>query len=105
MQYCCLAIGSRDKSISVWCTTYKRPLAVVKDLFSDSILDLSWGQIKDKTILLACSTDGTIAALVLTEDEIGKSLSAEDKVIALNSMKKRSEIKSQIVSTELGVSA
>ncbi|XP_055300313.1 protein HIRA homolog [Sitodiplosis mosellana] len=79
MQYCCLAIGSRDRSVSIWCTTYKRPLAVVKDLFSDSILDLSWGQIKDQTILLACSTDGTIAALLLSEDEIGKSLSAEDK--------------------------
>lgn len=80
-QYCCLAIGSRDKSISIWLTTFKRPLAVIKDLFGDSVLDLSWGKIKDQTILLACSTDGTIAALLLSEDEIGKTLSAEDKVI------------------------
>lgn len=55
-------------------------MAVIRDLFNDSILDLSWGQIKDQTILLACSTDGTIAAVMLSEDEIGKSLSAEDRV-------------------------
>lgn len=79
-QYCCLAVGSRDRSISIWCTTYQRPLAVVHDLFEDSVLDLSWSQIKDQTILLACSTDGTIAALLLSEDELGISLSAEDKV-------------------------
>lgn len=53
---------------------------MVHDLFHDSVLDLAWSQIKDQTVLLACSTDGTIAALVLSEDEIGISLSAEDKV-------------------------
>lgn len=79
-QYCCLAIGSRDRSVSVWCTHYSRPLIVVHDLFTDSVLDLSWSQIKDQTILLACSTDGTIAALLLSEDELGTSLSAEEKV-------------------------
>ncbi|XP_031624833.1 protein HIRA homolog [Contarinia nasturtii] len=78
-QYCCLAIGSRDRCVSVWCTTYQRPLAVVHDLFDDSILDLSWSQIKDQTVLLACSTDGTIACILLSEDELGTSLSAEDK--------------------------
>lgn len=66
--------------MSIWCTTYQRPLAVVHDLFNDSILDLSWSQTKDDTVLLACSTDGTIAALLLSEDELGTSLSAEDKV-------------------------
>lgn len=53
---------------------------MVHDLFSDSVLDLSWSQIKDQTVLLACSTDGTIAALLLSEDELGTSLSAEEKV-------------------------
>lgn len=55
-------------------------MAVVHDLFHDSVLDLAWSQIKDQTVLLACSTDGSIAALVLSEDEIGISLSPEDKV-------------------------
>lgn len=83
-QYCCLAIGSRDRSISVWCTKNQRPLFVIQDLFNDSVLDLSWSQIKDQTILLGCSTDGTIAALVLSEDELGTSLSAEEKVNFMN---------------------
>lgn len=76
-----MAIGSRDRSVSVWCTHYSRPLVVVHDLFSDSVLDLSWSQIKDQTVLLACSTDGTIAALLMSEDELGTSLSAEEKVL------------------------
>lgn len=53
---------------------------MVHDLFEESVLDLSWTQVKDQTILLACSTDGTIAALLLSEDELGISLSAEEKV-------------------------
>lgn len=57
-----------------------RPLIVVHDLFTDSVLDLSWSQNKDQTVLLACSTDGTIAALVLSEEELGTSLSTEEKV-------------------------
>ena len=38
----CCAIGSRDRSISVWLTSLKRPLVVIHDLFEDSILDLTW---------------------------------------------------------------
>lgn len=32
-QYCCLAVGSRDKSLSVWMTALQRPLVVIYDLF------------------------------------------------------------------------
>ena len=41
-QYCCLAIGSRDRCLSVWMTAMQRPLLVIRDLFTESILDLSW---------------------------------------------------------------
>lgn len=76
-QYCCLAIGSRDRCLSVWMTALQRPLLVIRDLFDDSILDLSWSH--DGYILLACSGDGTVACLQFNEDQLGKPLSEEDK--------------------------
>lgn len=85
-QYCCLAVGSRDKSVSIWMTASKRPSAVIYDLFDDSVVDLSWSV--EKNILLACSPDGSVACLMFSEEELGTSLSQEDKVFA----KKRSFI-------------
>lgn len=76
-QYCCLAIGSRDRSLSVWMTALQRPLLVIRDLFEDSILDLSWST--DGYILLACSGDGTLACLQFTAEQLGKPLSEDDK--------------------------
>lgn len=78
-QYCCLAIGSRDKSVSVWLTALQRPLVVIYDLFEDTVLDLSWST--GKHILMACSTDGTIACVMFSEEELGTALSQEDKVL------------------------
>lgn len=71
----CLAIGSRDRSLSVWLTNLKRPLVVMHDLFRDSILDVSWGQ--DGYELLVCSTDGTVAYFAFTEKELGATLSVD----------------------------
>ncbi|XP_050301277.1 protein HIRA homolog isoform X2 [Anthonomus grandis grandis] len=76
-QYCCLAIGSRDRSISVWLTSLKRPLVVVKELFEDSILDISWSSRGD--FLLACSGDGTVACIMFEETEIGIPLTMDEK--------------------------
>ena len=70
-------MGSRDRSFSVWTTNLKRPLFVVNDVFDQSVLDLSWS--KDGRLLLACSMDGTVAAVILSEAEIGKRLS-QDRV-------------------------
>lgn len=71
-------MGSRDRSLSVWMTALQRPLVVIKDLFEDSILDLSWNT--DHNILLACSTDGTVACLQFGPTELGTPLTEEDKV-------------------------
>lgn len=71
-------MGSRDRSLSVWMTALQRPLVVIHDLFQDSILDLSWST--DNNILLACSTDGTIACLQFAPNELGTPLLEEDKV-------------------------
>ena len=38
--HCLFALGSRDRSISIWLTNYSRPLTVIKDLFDNPIMDL-----------------------------------------------------------------
>lgn len=55
-----------------------RPHAVIHNLFEDSILDLSWRA--DKHVLLACSTDGTVACVIFSEEELGITLSQDEKV-------------------------
>jgi len=75
--YVCLAIGSRDRSLSVWLTALKRPLFVVHDVFDSSILDLSWS--KDGFVLIACSMDGSVAAVVMDKTELGIPMSADKK--------------------------
>ncbi|XP_028160951.1 protein HIRA homolog [Ostrinia furnacalis] len=74
---CCAAVGSRDRALSIWLTSLKRPLVVVHDLFTDSVLDLSWSS--DGLNLLACSSDGTVACIQFTNKEIGTPLTMEEK--------------------------
>ena len=76
---CCLAIGSRDRSLSVWLTSRKRPILVLHDLFDNSVLDLSWSQ--NGYQLMACSWDGTVAFIQFTDKEIGKTMSSDEKVL------------------------
>ncbi|XP_063222782.1 protein HIRA [Bacillus rossius redtenbacheri] len=75
--YCCCAIGSRDRSVSVWLTALKRPRVVIRDLFTNSVLDLSWST--SGLQLMACSWDGTVAYVEFTTEELGKCLSLEEK--------------------------
>lgn len=75
-KYFCVAIGSRDRSLSVWVINRTRPLFVMHDLFSDTILDLSWSQ--DGYKLLICSSDGTVAFFEFTEMDLGKALDSEE---------------------------
>uniref|UniRef100_A0A3Q4HDB2 Protein HIRA n=1 Tax=Neolamprologus brichardi TaxID=32507 RepID=A0A3Q4HDB2_NEOBR len=84
--YCCCAVGSKDRSLSVWLTSLKRPLVVIHDLFDKSIMDISW------TLtglgMLVCSMDGTVAYLDFSLDELGDPLNEEEKVrIAANQEK------------------
>ncbi len=72
-----IALGSRDRSFSVWSTNLRRPLFVVTDAFDQSVLDLSWS--RDGKVLLACSMDGSVAAVILKSSEVGQPLSDEKK--------------------------
>ena len=65
----CLAIGSRDRSLSVWLTNLRRPLVVTHDLFENSILDISWS--KSGYELMVCSLDGTVAFISFSATELG----------------------------------
>lgn len=76
---CCTAIGSRDRSLSVWLTSRRRPIVVIHDLFDNSVLDLSWSQ--NGYQLMACSWDGTVAFIEFTQKEIGNTMSCDEKVL------------------------
>ncbi|XP_061179684.1 protein HIRA-like [Saccostrea echinata] len=75
-QYTCCAIGSKDRSLSVWLTALKRPLVVTHDLFENTILDISWS--KSGMELMACSSDGTVAYIEFSKDEIGDPMAQND---------------------------
>lgn len=78
-QYCILAVGSRDRSLSVWMNTKQRPMVVIHELFNDSVLDISWGP--QQCLLMACSGDGSIACLQFSEEELGARIPENEKEI------------------------
>ncbi|XP_014214855.1 protein HIRA [Copidosoma floridanum] len=83
MRFCCVAIGSRDRSISIWSTPLKRPLVVINEVFLSSVLDLSWSSCGMR--LCACSMDGTVVFMEFSSEELGCPL---DSVEVMN-MKER----------------
>ncbi|KAL4646545.1 protein HIRA isoform X2 [Arapaima gigas] len=75
--YCCCAVGSKDRSVSVWLTSLKRPLVVIHDLFDKSIMDIAWTL--NGLGILVCSMDGTVAFLDFSQDELGDPLNEDEK--------------------------
>ena len=73
---CYVALGSRDRCVSVWSAALKRPLVVLRDLFKNSIMDISWSA--SGTILACCSFDGTVAFAEFAASEIGKPISTNE---------------------------
>ncbi|XP_022752579.1 protein HIRA-like isoform X2 [Durio zibethinus] len=71
--YNVIAIGSQDRTITVWTTASPRPLFVAKHFFSQSVVDLSWSS--DGYSLFACSLDGTVATFHFEVKELGHRLS------------------------------
>ncbi|EPS73840.1 hypothetical protein M569_00903 [Genlisea aurea] len=70
--YNVIAVGSQDRTITVWTTASPRPLFVAKHFFSQSVVDLTWSP--DGYSLFACSLDGTVATFHFDGDEIGYKL-------------------------------
>ncbi|XP_078434483.1 histone chaperone HIRA-like protein isoform X2 [Wolffia australiana] len=71
--YNVIAIGSQDRTITVWTTANHRPLFVAKHFFTQSVVDLSWSP--DGYALFACSLDGTVATFHFEAKELGYRLS------------------------------
>lgn len=73
LQVSCIAVGSRDKTLSVWLIPrVDRPLIVLHKLFKHSILDFSWHDFH----LIICSMDGSVKSVVFSESEVGHLLTS-----------------------------
>ncbi|KAJ7947971.1 Protein HIRA [Quillaja saponaria] len=70
--YNVIAIGSQDRTITVWTTASPRPLFVAKHFFTQSVVDLSWSP--DGYSLFACSLDGSVATFHFEVKELGHRL-------------------------------
>ena len=77
--YCLFALGSRDKSLSIWLTSEQRPLTVLYDIFDSPIVDITWS--KETISLLCCSMDGTVLFINFKNSEIGYPLNKEENEI------------------------
>lgn len=75
--HCLCAVGSRDRSVSIWLTSYSRPLCVIADVFDNPVMDLSWRKEGDPG-LLACSMDGTILYLEFSHADVGHPLTNKE---------------------------
>ncbi|XP_074294946.1 protein HIRA-like isoform X1 [Silene latifolia] len=75
--YNVIAIGSQDRTITVWTTASPRPLFVAKHFFTQSVVDLSWSP--DGYSLFACSLDGSVATFHFEVKEIGQRLTDEEQ--------------------------
>ncbi|PVD31725.1 hypothetical protein C0Q70_07143 [Pomacea canaliculata] len=92
-QYSCCAIGSKDRSLSIWLTALKRPLVVLHDLFEKSILDISWSS--SGLELMCCSLDGTVAYLGFDQSEIGMPMFKDDQQALLEKIYGKSVLASK----------
>ena len=68
-----LALGSLDRSISVWPQGQPKPLFVLRKAFEAGVADLVWSD--DGRLLVAVSFDGTALCLTFEANELGVQLS------------------------------
>ena len=84
VNYSCLAMGSRDRTVSVWTTASQRPVVVLHDLFDNSIMDMSWS--KCGRILFVCSWDGSVACLNFEGRELGRHLTDTETTLHMEKL-------------------
>ncbi|KAK0248146.1 hypothetical protein B0A54_10341 [Friedmanniomyces endolithicus] len=76
-----VACAGQDKTISIWNTSFPRPFVTTSELASKPISDLAWSP--DGETLYCTSLDGTIAALIFENSELGWPAQAADNVARL----------------------
>lgn len=72
-----IAIGSRDRSITIWSTSETRPRIYLENVFENSVLDISWS--KTGYEMIACSMDGSIVYFEFTEKELGQIYNEQER--------------------------
>jgi len=66
------AIGAQDNLMSLWHTDSGRAKIILKNVFTQSVLDICWSA--DGFRFVCCSGDGTMAACQLDESELGEPI-------------------------------
>lgn len=90
------ATGGQDNSVIIWSTMRSRAIMGAKQVFHHSVLGLSWYDVvffeclhvshivwkrsPDGRCLLACSFDGTTAAFIFSEGELGRPVPRDEIV-------------------------
>ena len=77
---CLLAIGSKDRVLSLWLTSPRQPMCIVNDFFASGILDMSWHVNDDDGLITLgiCSPDGACAFIVFNKSELGTPLTRHE---------------------------
>jgi protein HIRA/HIR1 len=77
---CLLAIGSKDRTLSLWLTSPRQPMCILNDLFASGILDMSWhmNEITGSITLAVCSPDGACAFIIFQQGELGTPLTLDE---------------------------
>lgn len=77
-----VACAGQDRTISVWNTSFPRPFFTSMEMSAKSISDLAWHP--DGEMIFVTSLDGTIAAFIFQQGELGyPALTADsDKILA-----------------------
>ena len=79
---CLLAIGSKDRTLSLWLTSPRQPMCIINDCFASGILDMSWciNDENGSATLGVCSPDGACAFMTFKKGEIGTPLTKQEMV-------------------------
>ncbi|CAI5997699.1 unnamed protein product [Closterium sp. NIES-64] len=64
-----IALGGMDRKVTLWPTYRPSPLFTAKNLFKQPVLDTAWSPCG--LHMLCCSADGTVAAFLFDQSELG----------------------------------
>ncbi|CAI5484938.1 unnamed protein product [Closterium sp. Yama58-4] len=70
------ALGGMDRKVTLWPTYWPSPLFTVKNLFKQPVLDIAWSPCG--LHMLCCSADGTVAAFLFDQSELGIPLTRRE---------------------------
>ncbi|KAF5838057.1 WD40-repeat-containing domain protein [Dunaliella salina] len=79
------ALGSYDTQVTLWSSSEATPVMQLTDMFKRrAVMDVAW--MPDGMSMVACSVDGTIAALQFNEQDLGKKVPQHEVRSLLHSL-------------------